>query len=168
MLSFLGWVLFSILLLLAVPLQVLGLPGTWVLVADALFLRLFAGPQWLETSTLVALGAMALVGELMELSAAVKGARSGPQIRGAAVASILGALAGGLLGAPILFGLGAIPGMALGAWVAVFILALALGTGPGAASRAALGALTGRLKGTVYKMAVCVAMLAVIAASLVW
>ena len=98
----------------------------------------------------------------------MQGARSGPPVRGAAAAALLGAFAGGLLGAPVMFGLGAIPGMAAGAWMAVFVLAVARGAGFGAATRAALGAMAGRVKGTALKLTVAVAMVAVIIAALVF
>ena len=94
--------------------------------------------------------------------------RSGPPVRGAVTASIIGALAGGIAGAPILFGLGAIPGMAIGAWLAVFAVALAGGATLSSAFGTALGAMTGRIKGTALKMIVAVAMVAVIIASLLF
>ncbi len=57
------------------------------------------------------------------------------------------------------FGIGAIPGMAVGAFLAVFILYLAGGRGAGEAWSAGYGALIGRLKGTVVKVLMSVAML---------
>lgn len=166
--SILGWLLFVAVLLAALPLQVLGLPGSWFLVADALLLRWFAGPDWISTSTVIVLAAMALLGEGMELWTAAAGAKTGTRIKGAVAASILGALAGGFLGAPVLFGLGAIPGMAAGAWLAVFVAAIINGYEADRAFEAAFGALVGRLKGTAAKLIICAAMIAVIIASLIW
>ncbi len=168
MLLVLTWFFFGSVLILALPLQLLGLPGTWLLVCDALVLRWVAGPQWMDYRTVTVLGLMALLAELLELAAAVRGARSGPAVRGAVTASLLGAFIGGILGAPILFGLGALPGMAAGAWVAVFVLALARGLPSGEGARAAFAALTGRLKGTALKVITAVAMVAVILVTLVW
>jgi uncharacterized protein YqgC (DUF456 family) len=138
-----------------------------LLVADALLLRWLQGPDLMDYRNVIILGLMALLAEVLEFLTAVKGARSSTPVRGAAVASILGAFAGGLAGAPVLFGLGALPGMAIGAWLAVFTVALIGGATPSAASRTALGAMTGRIKGTALKMVVAVAMVAVIIASLV-
>jgi hypothetical protein len=148
-------VLFGSVIILALPLQLLGLPGTWLLVADAFLLRWLQGPDLIDYKTVIILGLMALLAEALEFLTAVQGTRSGTPVRGAAVASILGAFAGGLAGAPVLFGLGALPGMAVG------------GATIGAASRTALGAMTGRIKGTALKMIVAVAMVAVIITSLV-
>ncbi len=160
-------VLFGSVIIVALPLQLLGLPGTWLLVADAFLLRWLQGPDLIDYKTVIILGLMALLAEALEFLTAVQGTRSGTPVRGAAVASILGAFAGGLAGAPVLFGLGALPGMAVGAWLAVFTVALAGGATIGAASRTALGAMTGRIKGTALKMIVAVAMVAVIITSLV-
>jgi uncharacterized protein YqgC (DUF456 family) len=166
-LSVLGCLLFGAVLLAAIPFQVLGLPGSWLLVADALFLRLLAGPHWISTSTVVVLAAMALLGEVAELWTAASGAADGRRVKGVVAASILGAMIGAIIGAPVLFGLGAIPGMAAGAWFAVFLATILNGYGPGQAFKTAYGALVGRLKGTVLKIVICAAMTAVTVVSLV-
>jgi hypothetical protein len=167
MVDILIWILFGSVMIVALPLQLLGLPGTWLLVADALLFRWLMGPDLFDYHTVLVLFVMALLAEAIEFLAAVQGARSGPPIKGAAAASILGAIAGGLIGAPILFGLGAIPGMALGAWLGVFLVAFAGGIPAGTASVTAFGAMIGRLKGTAFKMIVAVAMVAMIILSLV-
>lgn len=168
MVDFIVWFLFGSVIIVALPLQLLGLPGTWLLAADALLFRWLMGPDLIDYSTVIVLGLMALFAEALEFMTAVQGARSGEPVRGAAAASIVGALAGGLAGAPIMFGLGAIPGMAIGAWLAVFIVAVAGGASFRPASRTALGAMTGRIKGTALKMIVAVAMVAVIVTTLVF
>jgi hypothetical protein len=166
--EFIVWFLFGSVMIVALPLQLLGLPGTWLLAADVLLFRWIMGPDYIDYHTVIILGLMALLAEALEFMTAVKGARSGPPVRGAAVASIVGAFAGGLAGAPVLFGLGAIPGMALGAWLAVFAVSLAGGATLVVASQTAFGAMTGRIKGTALKMIVAVAMVAVIIISLVF
>jgi len=155
-------------MVVALPLQLLGLPGTWLLAAGVFLFRWLMGPALIDYHTVIILGLMALLAEVFEFLTAIQGVRSGPPVRGAVVASIVGAFAGGLVGAPILFGLGAIPGMAIGAWLAVYAVALAGGAASKEASRIALGAMTGRIKGTALKMIVAVAMVAVIITSLVF
>ena len=167
MIDILSWLLLGSVIILALPLQLLGLPGTWLLACSAYLFRWVQGPGFIDYHTVFILLFMALLAEVMELFTAVRGASSGPPVRGAVAASIVGAFAGGLAGAPILFGLGAIPGMAVGAWLAVFGVAVAGGATFGAASRTAMGAMTGRVKGTALKMIVAVAMVAVILISLV-
>ena len=168
MADFIIWLCFGSVLIVALPLQLVGLPGTWLIAADAFFFRWFMGPDLIDYHTVIILGLMALSAEVLEFLTAVQGVRLGPPVKGAVAASIVGAFVGGLAGAPILFGLGAIPGMAIGAWLAVFTVGLAGGASLSGASRAALGAMTGRIKGTAFKMVVAVAMVAVIIMSLVF
>jgi uncharacterized protein YqgC (DUF456 family) len=125
------------------------------------------GPDLFGYNTVVTLAVMALLGEVLEFLAAVRGARSGPPVKGAVAASIVGAIVGGILGAPLLFGLGAIPGMAMGAWSGVFIVALSRHQTPGTAFITAYEAMVGRLKGTAFKIIVAAAMVAVLVTSLV-
>jgi len=167
MAGFLIWLLFGGVMVAALPLTLLGLPGTWLLVVDALLLRWLKGPGPIDYHTVIILLIMALMGEAAEFFTALRGARSGLPVKGAGPAAILGAFAGGLIGVPVMFGLGAIPGMAAGAWCAVFVLAVTRGSTLSEASGAAMGAMAGRIKGTVLKMAVAVAMLAVIITALV-
>ena len=162
------WFLFGSVVVVALPLQLLGLPGTWVLVAGAFLLRWLKGPGYIDMPIVGVLFLMAVLAEVLEFLAAVRGANAGPPVKGASVAAIFGAIAGGLAGAPVLFGLGAIPGMAAGAWLAVFAVALAGGAGFGHAARTALGAMAGRIRGTALKMAVAVTMVAVIIMTLVF
>lgn len=76
-------------MIVALPLQLLGLPGTWLLVAGAFLFRWLQGPDLIDYHTIIILGLMALLAEALELLTAVQGARSGPSVRGAAVASIV-------------------------------------------------------------------------------
>lgn len=168
MTDILVWALFGSVVIAALPLQLLGLPGTWLLAADALVLWWLKGPGYIDFKTVIILAFMAFLAEILEFLTAVRGARSGPLIGGAGAAAVVGAFAGGLFGAPILFGLGAIPGMAIGAWSAVFTLALVRGSTITEASRAALGAMAGRIKGAALKLIAAAAMVAVIITSLVF
>ena len=167
MVDLIVWLFFGSVMIVALPVQLVGLPGTWLLAVDALLFRWLMGPDLIDYHTVIILGLMALFAEVLEFLTAVHGVRLGPPVRGAVAATIVGAFVGGLAGAPILFGLGALPGMALGAWLAVFTVGLAGGASLSGASRAAMGAMTGRIKGTAFKMVVAVAMVAVIIMSLV-
>ena len=167
MAAFLGWLLFGAVLLAVIPLQILGFPGTWLVLADAFLVRWLTEPDLISNSTILSLACMAVIGEVVELWTAASGARTEIPVRGSVAAAILGAIIGGVLGAPILFGLGAIPGMAAGAWTAVFLVALINGCDPGQAFRAATDALIGRLKGTAAKIFICAAMVAILVVSLI-
>ena len=166
MLAYLGWALFWIVLVLSLPAQVVGLPGTWIIVLDALVLRLLGGVDSITTGAVVTLGALALGGELLEFTIAAAGARSGEPVSGTIAAAVAGGIIGGIAGAPFFLGAGAIPGMALGAFAAVFILNLASGKAPVDALRSGMAAMTGRLKGTAAKLTVAVVMMVVIVVSI--
>jgi uncharacterized protein YqgC (DUF456 family) len=136
-------------------LDLLGLPGNWLMVAGTLLVA-WLEPGMFSIWTLVAIVILAAAGEVLELLSGVLGARQdGAGRRGSA-----GALAGGLLGAtvgtvwipvPVLGSLiGACAGACLGAW----ILERRGGRDFGASLRAGVGAGVGRALGTVIKLAV--------------
>jgi len=158
-LAVLGWAAFGIILLAAVPAQVVGLPGTWIIFADTFVLRVLGGEIRIGWTTVAILGLMAAGGEILEFTTSVVGTRSQDPVKGTTIAAVAGAIAGGIAGAPFFIGIGAIPGMAVGAFLAVFLLALAGGRGPGEAWRTGYSALIGRLKGTAVKVLISVTML---------
>ena len=136
-------------------LDLLGLPGNWLMVAGTLLVA------WLEPGlfgvwTLTAIFLLAAAGEVLELLSGVWGARKG----GAGRRGSAGALGGGLLGAvvgtfwipvPVLGSLlGACAGACLGAW----FLEQRGGRDSWASLRAGVGAGVGRALGTLIKLAV--------------
>ena len=167
-LAVLGWAAFGIALLAAIPAQIVGLPGTWIIFVNALVLRLLSGEARLDSSAVVLLGAAAVAGEVMEFYASAAGARSQDPLKGSTVAAVAGAILGGIAGAPFLFGIGAIPGMAAGAFLAVFTLAMIVGRGTKDAFGIGYGALVGRLKGTAVKILIAVVMLIFLVVSLIF
>ncbi|MEE8319585.1 MAG: DUF456 domain-containing protein [bacterium] len=167
MIAVLGWFVFWVVLAVSVPVQLMGLPGIWIIFADALVLRLLAGPEVLSWYVLLVLFSAALVGEVLEFYSTVAGAREKTDLKGIAPAAIVGGILGGIVGAAFLFGLGALPGAAAGSFAGVFILALVSGSKPGEALGIGTGALIGRIKGTAIKLVASVAMIAVLIVSLV-
>jgi uncharacterized protein len=155
--------------------QLIGLPGTWLLLLLAvgtwtseLFLPLQAvaddgsvpPPIW-GWGTLVALLALALLAELVEFLAGVAGAKAG----GAGKRGMVGALIGGLVGVvlgtilipiPVIGSIvGAIAGSAIGAIVGELSEG---GRTLRSAALPAAGAAAGRLAGTLAKSAFAAAM----------
>jgi uncharacterized protein YqgC (DUF456 family) len=167
MFAVLGWILFGVILLAALPVQVLGLPGTWLILANAAAAWLLTGGEPIGPPSVVVLALMAVTGEVGEFYASAAGAGKGEPVRWTLAAALIGAFAGGLVGAPFFFGLGAIPGMALGAFSAVLILNLASGRDLAVSLSQAAGAFMGRLAGTVIKLAVAAAMVAVVIVALI-
>jgi uncharacterized protein YqgC (DUF456 family) len=158
-------------------LVLLGLPGTWMMVATTLLVAWWHWPPtgsntppMFSLGVLLAIVVVAVVAEVLELAAGMVGAKAtGGTRRGAA-----GALGGGLIGAvagtflipiPLLGSLlGACLGAALGAWG----LELSGGREHGAALKAGMGAGVGRLLGMVMKLLAGVAIWVVVAVAAFW
>ncbi|MBS0208410.1 MAG: DUF456 domain-containing protein [Planctomycetes bacterium] len=184
----LDWTLLTIgiiLLLLALAIgwvmTLFSLPGNWLIVAAALVFGLLVPDDWrtdLGWPTMVALVGLALFGELAELlcgSAGVRGAGGSRRaaflsIIGSVLGTIPGASLGGLLGSIVpVFGTiaGVILGACLGALVGAMIGEAWKGSELDRSMKIGLGAFVGRLFGTVAKLAVASAMVAITLAALV-
>ena len=145
-------------------LDVLGLPGNWLMVAGTLLLA-WLEPGMFSVWTLVAIVILAAAGEVLELLSGVWGARKGGAGRrgsaGALVGGVIGAIAGTFwIPVPVLGSLvGACAGACFGAW----FLELRGGRDFRASFRAGVGAGVGRALGTVIKLAVGILLWLIIA-----
>lgn len=159
--------------LLCVLLVVAGLPGTWLLIAAAIAIDCLdwlwlppGSPLTFHPLTIIAAVLVGLVGEALEFALSAAGAKR----FGATKRGMLGAVIGGVVGA--------LAGTAL-IWIPIvgtFIGALA-GTAAGAiigetsdgkktmreAAQPAIGAVIGRVLGTLAKLPIAVIVLAILA-----
>jgi uncharacterized protein YqgC (DUF456 family) len=150
--------LFSLVALACLGLIPLGLPGMWLMIGIAALVQMFGGaaPHFGWTLLGVCLG-IGVVAEVVEAVAGAAGAKYG----GATRRGMVGAFAGGIIGAIFFTGLLPIPivGTLVGGLVGAFV-----GAWIGEASavqqrdpqqkfRAALGAAAGKLAGTFGKLA---------------
>lgn len=115
------WHILGLILLLAtcaggILVLVLGLPGTFVILGAALIYAWATGFQTVGWSTLGWLLGLALLGEALEFAAGMLGAARQRPSRKVVLLVFAGGLVGGVLGAPLLFGLGALIGALLGAF----------------------------------------------------
>lgn len=170
--EWLAWALLALFALLGLAcllLLVLGLPGTWVLLAIAFGIELvdaFLLPGDVAVTfgwgLLAGCSVLALVGEGIEALAGAAGTKYGGGTR----RGMVGAFVGGIVGALFLTGLLPIPvlgtlfGAMLGAFLGAFV---GEATGPEARGRAhnlraAFGAAVGKLGGTIAKLAIGVVM----------
>ena len=139
----------------------LGLPGNWVMVAAAalyVWLAPTDGVAAISWYTVLAVGVLAGLGELIELVAGVWGANRVGRSRRAAVFSLIGSLGGTLLGAavglpiPIVgSALGVVLGGALGALAGAVFAEYTLGEKMQQSFRVGRAAFWGRLLGTGVK-----------------
>jgi len=168
------WVALA-LLLVSLPsgwlMTLVGLPGNWVMVA-AVALYAYLVPQdsavAIGWQTVLALGGMALVGEVVETaSGAVTAGRVGARRRSvllAIVGSIVGSFLGAGVGLPLpVVGwvIGAILFSALGATAGAVLGELSAGTEHNQTWAVGHAAFWGRILGAVGKLAIASAMVAV-------
>lgn len=104
--EYVGVVLLILALVVGWILTILNLPGNWVMVAAAALFAYFMpsdAPFSIGWSIVVALVALALVGEILEFVAGALGAKRAGGSRRSAVLALAGSLVGGILG--VLIGL---------------------------------------------------------------
>ena len=145
-----------------------GLPGTWVILAAAGVYAWLTGFQTVASGTLGALFGLAAVAEVLEFTFAARGAVGATPRRGVTVAALVGSLVGGLLGAPFLFGIGALVGALAGAFLGATLAVAGHGESAAAALHAGRSAMRGRLLGFVVKAACAVAMCMTLATAILW
>jgi uncharacterized protein len=142
-----------------------GLPGTWMLLLFAGGLEIFdrfwrsGGTHTFSPWTLLVAALVALAGEAVEFWAGVEGAKRGGASRRGMTGALIGGIAGAIVGASFLLGVGAIPGGFVGAAVGAILGEL---THPHMTLESSLkpagGAAVGRLAGTLMKIVIAAAL----------
>lgn len=148
---------------LALFMLVLGLPGTVVIVGVALLYAWATEFALLTWGTIAWLAVLMAVAEGLEFVASGAGAAGARPSTRVTIGALVGAFAGGLLGAPILFGLGALPGALAGAFVGAALAVQSEGGSLAVSMRTGLAAMRGRLLGFVIKTAIAVVMVVIVA-----
>jgi uncharacterized protein YqgC (DUF456 family) len=156
---------------------VFSLPGTWLMVLST---GIAAWIQWqpgrpmndqaIGLWALLALVVLAFIGEVLEFVAGAAGAKKAGGSRRGAVAAIVGGVVGAIVGTfvipiPVL---GSLIGAGGGAGLAAWGIELAGGKTMEHSVRIGMGAGVGRLMGTVYKLAVGVAIWIVATTAAFW
>jgi uncharacterized protein len=149
-----------------------ALPGNWAIVGlAALFALIFPageghGLRWLAVG--IAAG-LALIGEVVELSAGAAGARRSGASRMSAVYALIGTVVGSIFGATVTIPIpivgpiiGALGGGAIGAFGGAFLGETAIGRDVSQSTAAGTGAMIGRVIGAVGKLGIGAAMIVVI------
>jgi uncharacterized protein len=164
-LHILGLLFLGLVCLTALASLIFGLPGTFLIVLAALVYGWATGFASVHWATILWLLLLALVGEGIEFFASAAGVAGDRPSRRVTVCVLAGAFAGGIIGAPLLFGVGALLGALLGAFVGAVLAVASEGGDAGAALATGWAAMRGRLLGFVLKTAVAVVMLVVLAAA---
>lgn len=155
--------LFLALALGAVGLNLLSLPGNWLVLAFAVLWAVLRPAGDLGWFTVGLVGLLALAAEAAEWLAQGWGARRyGASSRGN-WGGIIGAIVGAILGAPLFLGFGALVFGLVGAFAGCLLFELLGGTGWREALRAAKGSFFGKSLGMTIKLAAGLAQFAVCA-----
>src|SRR6476659_4941819 len=146
-------VLLTLVLVLSLILIALGLPGLWVMIASAVIYNILVGATPIGWFTIVGVGVLAAIAEIIEWTLSGKYARKYGGSRRAAWGAVIGGTLGAILGFPL-----PIVGPLIGAFAGSFIGALVGEVSSGAtrkdSARVAWGALVGRVAATAMKMAI--------------
>ena len=146
---------------------VLGLPGTFLIVGMALLYAWATGFATVQWSTIGWLVLLSLVGEGVEFLASSAGAAAARPSRRVTVAALVGAVAGGIAGAPLLFGVGALFGALVGAFAGAYLAVRSEGGTVGESVTIGFAAMKGRLLGFILKAALAVVMVVILAVAVV-
>src|SRR4051812_37786406 len=141
----------------------MGLPGLWVMVAAGLIYGWYTGFQYVGVWTLVSLGVIAGVAELIEFLAGSAGAKKAGGSRSAA----WGALIGGLLGALLLTIpvpiIGTTIGLCIGVFAGALIGEMSVRDDAAHSIRVGFAATKARIYAIIIKLLFSIAMLAIAA-----
>jgi uncharacterized protein YqgC (DUF456 family) len=148
-----AFVILVLVLLLSLVMIALGLPGIWIMIATAVVYNLIVPGGPISWFTIVGIGVLGVIAEVIEFSMAGKFARKYGGSKRAGWWAIFGGMIGAFMGFPV-----PIVGPMIGAFVGSFVGALAgelsLGTGGGQSAKVATGAMLGRVAATAVKIAI--------------
>jgi len=149
-------ILLLVIALASVSLNVVSLPGNWVILATGLAMSIYHGGRQPHWAILVVILLVLLVAEALEFLSGMVGARQFGACKAAAWAAIAGAIIGGLVGIPpitiVTLGIDHLVAAIAGAYLAAWIVELLKKRSVKEASLAALGAALGRGAGLVVKV----------------
>ena len=141
-----------------------NLPGTWLMVLFAALLEWWTPEQTVYgVAVLGSATALATLGEILEFVLGARGARKAGGSKRGAVLAIVGGIVGAVLGTPLTPILGTLIGACLGAFAGSLLGDLWAGRSLGHSMVSGRGAAVGRLWGTIAKLGIGAAIVAVLA-----
>ena len=146
-------VLLTAVLVLSLILIALGLPGLWVMIASAVMYNILVGSSPIGWFTLIAVGVLAVVAEIIEFALSGKFARKYGGSRRAAWGAVIGGTLGAILGFPVPI-VGPLIGAFAGSFIGALVGEISSGGTRSEATKVAWGALVGRVAATAMKMAI--------------
>ena len=157
-----GMVIFMVVLLVGIISPFFGLPGTFIIVADALIYGLINRFEKITIWFLLLLLGMAVAGEIFEFFSNVFGAKHYGATRLGLIGAFLGGTAGIFVGNSLLPFLGPLWGGLIGAFAGAFLFELFGKEGPKKAITAGIGAFLGRVAAVSVKVFITIIMVVLI------
>lgn len=145
--------LLALALLLGLVMIPFGLPGTLVMFVAVLCYKLlvpFGGIGW---TTVVITAGLMVIAEALEWVLTSRFARKYGGSRRASWGAVIGGMVGAFFGVPIPI-LGSVIGAFVGAFAGALVAEFSRGSGTGASTRVAWGALVGRVTGAAVKVGI--------------
>ncbi|MGB7161328.1 MAG: DUF456 domain-containing protein [Tepidisphaeraceae bacterium] len=159
-LHWLYYILLLMLLVVGLFINILGLPGLWLMVAAfGAYAWATAASDYVSVGALVAVIVLALLAELVEFVAGAAGSKAAGGSKRGMMGAIIGGIVGGIVGTPIFPVVGTIVGACLGSFIGAFTIELAIGRTHDDSMKIGIGAAKGRFVGIVAKLAFGIAML---------
>ena len=158
-LDWLYYLLLFALLITGLVVNILGLPGLWLMLAAAGAYAWVTLGSYMSWGTLIALLGLAILAEIAEFVAGAAGSKAAGGSKRGMAGAIVGGLVGGIVGSPLLPVLGTIAGACLGAFVGAFVVELSIGRTTQHSVQIGFGAAKGRFWGIVIKSAFGILML---------
>ena len=159
----LDWLYYVLLLILCVVglfINILGLPGLWLMVASyALYAWVTSSRGYVGFTSIIVIIVLALLAELVEFVAGAAGSKAAGGSKRGLIGAVVGGLVGGILGTPWLPVIGTIAGACLGAFVGAFLVEIAIGRSHEDSLKIGVGAAKGRFLGIIGKLSFGIAML---------
>jgi uncharacterized protein YqgC (DUF456 family) len=159
------WLYYILLLIVSaasMALVVVTLPGLWVMTAAAAIYALLTHEAYVGYKSLIALFLLALVAEVLELTAGGAAAKKAGGSRRATIGAFFGGIAGGIIGSFVLPLVLTIIGVCIGSLVGAALGEITVARETGQALRVGWGAAKGRFLGVLLKVAFGTVMLLII------
>ena len=140
---------------------IFGLPGNFIILGVSILFGWYGGFQEITVKIIIILIILALMGELIEFLFGILGSKKYESSNRAIIGSIIFGIIGAIVGAPFIFGIGAVVGAFAGAFAGAIVVELSQGKKMDEALKSGWGAFLGRVAGTISKGAVGIAMIAI-------
>jgi len=138
-------------LIIGVFSTIFSLPGTVIILLDAIIYGLFTGFERIGVKVLLTLLVLSVIAELAEFAVGMGGAAKFGASKKSLLASVIGGTTGALLLSKFMLGLGTIVGAFIGGFAGVFVVEILRQTSLKPSLRAAWGTIVGRAAGICVK-----------------